>query len=113
MSGIGVRNEAIPTLLAGRPFQLWTDHEPLQWLSDQKMEGLLCRWALALQENDYRTVYRSASLNNNADALSWRKGLELTATTRIDAGLSTVQIHEAQRSDEILRQLYRALKTSQ
>ena len=29
--------------LLGRPFQLITDHAPLQWLSAQKMEGLLCR----------------------------------------------------------------------
>ena len=99
--------------LLGRPFQLWTDHEPLQWLSGQKMKGLLCRWALALQEYDFRIVYRKASLNTNADALSRRKGPELIATTRIDAGLSTVQIHEAQRSDEVLSQLYRALKMSQ
>ena len=99
--------------LLGRPFQLWTDHEPLQWLSGQKMEGLLCRWALALQEYDFRIVYRKASWNTNADALSWRKDPELTATTRIDAGLSTVQIHEAERSDEVLSQLYRALKASQ
>ena len=95
------------------PFQLWTDHEPLQWLSSQKMEGLLCRWALALQEYDIRIVYRKASLNTNTDALSRRKSPELTATTRIDAGLSTVQIQEAQRSDEVLSQQYRALKTSQ
>ena len=36
--------------LLGRQFTVMTDHEPLQWLSAQKMEGLLCRWALALQE---------------------------------------------------------------
>ena len=70
--------------LLGCPFQLWTDHEPFQWLSGQKMEGLLCRWALALQEYDFRIVYRKTSLNTNADALSRRKDPELTATTRID-----------------------------
>ena len=50
-----------------------------------------------------RIVYRKASLNSTADALSRRMGPELTAPTRIDAGLSThaVQIHEAQRSDEV------------
>ncbi len=47
-----------------------TDHAPLQWLSSQKMEGLLCRWALALQEFDFDIVYREGSLNSNADALS-------------------------------------------
>ena len=32
--------------LLGRAFKLITDHAPLQWLSCQKMEGLLARWAL-------------------------------------------------------------------
>ena len=36
--------------LLGRHFTLLTDHNPLQWLSAQKMEGMLCRWALALQD---------------------------------------------------------------
>ena len=39
--------------LLGRPFTFLTDHAPLQWLSGQKMEGLLCRCALALQEYDF------------------------------------------------------------
>ena len=56
--------------LLGRKFQLLTDHSPLQWLSSQKMEGLLCRWALALQEYDFTIKYRKGSLNANADALS-------------------------------------------
>ena len=29
--------------LLGRPFTILTDHAPFQWLSGQKMEGLLCR----------------------------------------------------------------------
>ena len=56
--------------LLGRKFQLLTDHSPLQWLSSQKMEGLLCRWALALQEYDFKIKYYKGSLNGNADALS-------------------------------------------
>ena len=43
--------------ILGRPFQLYTDHTPLQWLSGQKMEGMLCRWALALQEFDFTISY--------------------------------------------------------
>ena len=31
--------------LLGRPFKLEIDYKPIQWLSAQKMEGLLCRWA--------------------------------------------------------------------
>ena len=37
-------------------------------LSAQKMEGMLCRWALALQEYDFIIKYSRGSLN--ADALS-------------------------------------------
>ena len=54
----------------GRRFQLVTDHAPLQWLSAQKMEGMLCRWVLAIQKYDFQIVYRKGSLNANADALS-------------------------------------------
>ena len=56
--------------LLGRPFTLVTDHAPLQWLSAQKMEGLLCRWALSMQEYTFTIQYRSGSQNVNADALS-------------------------------------------
>ena len=56
--------------LLGRPFQLMTDHAPLQWLAEQKSEGLLCRWALAVQEYDFSIVYRKGVSNGNADALS-------------------------------------------
>ena len=52
--------------LLGRKFQLLTDHAPLQWLSAQKMEGLLCRWALTIQEYDFHIAYRKGSLNGNA-----------------------------------------------
>ena len=56
--------------LLGRKFSLLTDHAPLQWLSSQKMEGLLARWALAAQEYDFAITYRKGSENSNADALS-------------------------------------------
>lgn len=56
--------------LLGRKFQLVTDHAPLQWLCAQKMQGMLCRWALAMQEFDFNISYRKGLLNSNADALS-------------------------------------------
>jgi len=56
--------------LLGKPFKLYTDHAPLQWLSKQKMEGMLCCWALAMQEFSFKIVYRKGSANANADALS-------------------------------------------
>ena len=56
--------------LLSRAFTLMTDHAPLQWLSAQKMEGLLCRWALAMQEHSFDIVYHKGTENTNADSLS-------------------------------------------
>lgn len=38
-------------------FFLLTDHAPLQWLSAQKMKGMLARLSLAMQEHDYTIMY--------------------------------------------------------
>ena len=56
--------------LLGCHFKLSTDHATLQWLSSQKMEGLLARWALATQEFDFTITYRKGVEHGNADALS-------------------------------------------
>ena len=56
--------------LLGCLFTLRTDHTPLQRLSSQKMEGLLCRWTLSLQEFDINIEYHEDATNANADALS-------------------------------------------
>ena len=61
----------------GRTFQLMTDHAPLQWLGEQKVEGLLCRWALEIQGFSFEIVYRKGSTNGNADALSRRRGPDM------------------------------------
>lgn len=74
--------------LLGKKFKLVTDHAPLQWLSAQKMEGMLCRWALAMQEFTFDISYRNGSLNGNADALSRRatgRNPEVEDTTAITA----------------------------
>ena len=89
--------------LLGRPFLLNTDHAPLQWLSAQKMEGMLCRWALALQEYDFKLVYRKGSLNTNADALS-RMPMMQTACA-LTMGLpnySSPELRTAQLKDSTL-----------
>jgi len=49
---------------------LHTDHEPLFRLSTQKMEAMLCGWALAIQDHDFNIVHRKGSTNTNADTLS-------------------------------------------
>ena len=70
LHGNSLCHETVRHYLLGRPFTILTDHAPLQWLSGQKMEGLLCRWALALQEYVFIIRYRKGSQNSNADALS-------------------------------------------
>ena len=82
-----------------------TDHSPLQWLSSQKMEGLLCRWALALQEYDFDIIYRKGLLNSNADALSRREhaegGTDQVAITV--ASHSPRELRSAQQEDAVIK----------
>ena len=66
--------------LLGRPFELWTDHKPLKWLANLKLEKMLGRWALALQEYSFSVVHHRGSQNTNADSLSRRR----------DPGMSTL-----------------------
>lgn len=49
----------------GCAFTLVTDHAPLQWLSAQKMEGLLSRWPLAIQEYDFKIAYQNGQRSGN------------------------------------------------
>jgi len=92
--------------LLGHPFQLMTDHAPLQWLSTQKMEGLLCHWALAMQEYNFNIVYRKGTLNGNTDALS---RLPTSTVAMTSARKQTTTIVQAQQDDPILNQIYHAL----
>ena len=100
--------------LLGRKFKLLTDHAPLQWLSAQKMEGLLSRWALAIQEYDFQIQYRKGSLNGNADALSRRDGSPPTedqcAVTIADTTAEKQHLHQSQQQDPVIEQIYMALK---
>ena len=85
--------------LLGHPFTLQTDHAPLQRLSSQKI-GLLCRWALSLQEFDFNIEYRKGMANANADALSRchlePQKLDVAATLldTIEANLQNAQQHD-------------------
>eukprot|EP00731_Ephydatia_muelleri_P034213 Em0051g5a len=102
--------------LLGRSFQLWTDHKPLQWLSEQRMEGMLCGWALALQEYNFTVEYRKRSHNDNADALSRRRETvgraSHLAATRSTTGVLAEQIRIAQQNDDIIQPVYQALRLS-
>ena len=110
--------------LLGRPFTVLTDHAPLQWLSAQKMEGLLARWALAIQEYNFTISYRKGCQNNNADALSrmplpegdkantlsmnTTSGGEHTAATMCSSCLSA-ELQQQQHNDPLLCQLHEEL----
>ena len=93
--------------LLGRQFKLFTDHAPLQWLSAQKMEGMLCRWALALQEYNFQVVYRKGSLNANADALSRLEGLPCSVAISVPA-YSNIELTMAQQADPDLSKVIEA-----
>ena len=99
--------------LLGRRFKLLTDHAPLQWLSAQKMEGLLCRWALAIQENDFHIAYRKGSLNSNADALSRRDTQSgHCALTVANAASAKAELYAKQQQDPVTKRVYTALKAN-
>ena len=100
--------------LLGRPFQLWTDDEPLKWLAGQKMEGILCRWAIALQEYTYTILYRKGTLNGNADALSRRADPKKSpaAATAVQTNMTMEDIRRAQQQDDITKHLMEDLKAT-
>lgn len=66
---LGVQNFQV--YLAGRPFQIQTDHHSLVWLDRLKDSNpRLSRWSLFLQPFQYDVVHRSGRANGNADTLS-------------------------------------------
>ena len=76
------------------------------------MEGLLCRWALALEEYNFNIVYRKGSLNGNADALSHLPATTTKTVAITSATPKVTDIQQAQRNDLIFQQLYQALLES-
>ena len=93
--------------LLGRPFKLFTDHAPLQWLSAQKAEGMLARWALALQEFDFSISYKPGVQNANADALSRISSCSAVMITTKDY---QVKLQEEQKSDPFLSIVYHGVQ---
>ena len=81
------------------------------------MEGLLYRWAVALQEYNFKIVYLKGTLSSNVDALSRRKeSRELTHISTAATGMQTkvaiLEIQLAQQSDKVTLRLFEALETS-
>ena len=100
--------------LLGRPFTLYTDHAPLQWLSAQKTEGLLARWTLAMQEFTFTIQYRKGADNGNADSLSRKftlcQQLQMAAATTHMPDLDHLQQH--QEKDPIIIKIRNSLQSS-
>ena len=96
--------------LLGRPFELMTDHAPLQWLSAQKAEGMLARWSLALQEFDFKISYKPGVNNGNADALS-RIPPKACSATMLSTTTYRTQLQEQQRSDSHLSIIYKGIES--
>jgi len=90
--------------LLGRKFKLVTD-----WLSSQKIEGLLARWALVTQQYNFTITYRRGVENGNADALSRHAGIDLTATVSYLSSFSAELKHHQQK-DSLVCQLKDALQ---
>ena len=96
--------------LLRRTFKLVTDHAPLQWLSSQKMEGLLARWALATQEFDFTITYRKGVEHGNADALSRQCTNHNAAVGHIFQ--NSEELKHQQHQDPVVCQLHDALLQS-
>ena len=91
--------------LLGRPFQLFTDHCPLQCLLSQKIEGLLCRSAPAQQEYDFTIKYHKGGFNNNADALLHSVSHSVSVATHMLTDTFKDQLHTAKQDDSIMKQV--------
>jgi len=99
--------------LLGHKFQLVTDHAPLHWLYAQKMEEMLCRWILAMQEFQFDIKYHKGSLNLNADALSRCSKPETPESAAVTITVSSPELlRQLQQQDSVIRQLHQALKAS-
>nr|XP_043887672.1 uncharacterized protein LOC122773229 [Solea senegalensis]XP_043891582.1 uncharacterized protein LOC122775615 [Solea senegalensis] len=62
---------ALRYYLLGRPFTLWSDHAPLQWLHRMKdANARITRWYLALQPFRFKVIHRPGHRMAVADFLS-------------------------------------------
>lgn len=63
--------QSLRVYLEGKPFEIETDHAPLQWLQRSKLSNQrLLRWSLLLQEFVFSIRYIRGTQNSVADSLS-------------------------------------------
>ena len=94
--------------LLGKSFRLYMDHAPLQWFAEQKLEGMLFCWALAMQEYSFKIVYRKGSANTNADALSRLPSIQCALTV----SLPQQELLQAQLEDPTISLVHHAVLQS-
>jgi hypothetical protein len=59
--------------LYGTNFTLYTDHQPIKWLmTNAKLTSKLARWALILQEYEFKVIHRPGITHQNVDTMSKR-----------------------------------------
>jgi hypothetical protein len=70
--------------LYGIDFILYTDHQPIKWLmTNDKLTGKLARWALILQEYEFKVIHQPSITHQNTDTMSRRP---LTTTEDFSEG---------------------------
>ncbi len=59
--------------LYGTNFTLYTDHQPIKWLmTNDKLINKLTRWALLLQEYEFKVIHQPGITHENVDTMSWK-----------------------------------------
>ncbi len=54
----------------GTNFTLYTNHQPIKWLmTNNKLIGKLARWALILQEYEFKVIHRLGITHQNANTM--------------------------------------------
>lgn len=91
--------------LLGVSFDIFTDHKPLIWLHEQRLDGMLGRWALAIQEFDFKMNHISGKDNILADAVT----RQLVNAIEAESYFSNEDLLEAQRNDLVLSQVHDSL----
>jgi hypothetical protein len=55
----------------GTKFTLYTDHQPIKWsMTNDKLTGKLARWALILQEYEFKVIHQAGITRQNVDTMS-------------------------------------------
>ena len=97
--------------LYGHRFTLITDHNPLTSLRNlNDFGGRLTRWSLFLQQFDFQFQYRRGTTHTNADSLSRRPPVLVTAINVSELLGDTTATRKAQDNDPQLKEVISVLE---